>query len=140
MCSPLTDGQNLFHKAIAESPPNADSGIVIYSTRPLADGEAMGQKLSAALGCTGKSDELAALRLVTTPDLLSAGDPEQRLFQTSAAYTYQPYVDGWVLPKNPVKAFADGDLRHVPAILGSNREEANIGRPVVRSGTWGRPR
>ena len=132
MCSPLTEGQNLFQKAIAESPPSADSGIVIYSTRPLADGEAMGQKLSAALGCAGKPDELAALRQVTTADLLSAGDPEQRLFQTSAAYTYQPYVDGWVLPKNPVNAFADGDFRRIPAILGSNRDEGNIGRPVVK--------
>ncbi len=132
MCSPLTDGQNLFHKAIAESPPNADSGIVIYSTRPLADGEAMGQALSAALGCAGKPDELAALRQVTTQNLLTAADPEQRLFQNVAAYTFQPYVDGWVLPKDPVNAFADGDFRHVPAILGSNREEANIGRPVVK--------
>jgi len=74
----------------------------------------MGRKLSAALGFAGKPDELAALRKVTTADLLSVGDPEQRLFQTSAAYTYQPYVDGWVLPKNPVNAFADGDFRHVP--------------------------
>ena len=132
MCSPLTDGQNLFQKAIAESAPCADGGIVIYSTRPLAVGEAMGQKLSAALGCAGKPDELAALRKIPTQTMLWAPDPEQRLFQNTADYTFQPYVDGWVLPKNPVNAFADGDFRRVPTIIGSNREEANIALPVVK--------
>ena len=131
MCSPLTKDQGLFTKAISESAPSADSGIVIYSTRPLAKGEAMGEQLSAALGCVGEPDELAALRQVSTARLLKTGSPQQRLFQNTAAYTYQPYVDDWVLPKDPVQAFADGDFRHVPLMIGSNREEANIAWPVV---------
>jgi len=131
MCSPLTDGPQLFHKAIAESAPSADSGIVIYSTRPLADGEKMGLALSKALGCADEPDELAALRDVPAAKLLSVGNPQQRLFQTGAPYTYQPYVDGWVLPEDPITAFAGGDFMHVPLVVGSNADEANIGRPVV---------
>jgi para-nitrobenzyl esterase len=131
MCSPLTEGKSLFARAISESAPNADNGIVIYSTRPLATGEAMGRQLSKALGCAGRPDELAALRDVSTAELLQAGDPQQRLFQTDAPYTYQPYVDGWVLAQDPVEAFASGDFRHVPLVIGSNQEEANIAWPVI---------
>ena len=131
MASPLTKDQHLFSKAISESAPNADSGIVIYSTRPLATGEAQGQALAKALGCAGQPDQLAAMRNVSTAALLAAANPRQRLFQTTAAYTFQPYVDGYVLPKDPVQAFAEGDFRHVPTIVGSNREEANIGWPVI---------
>jgi hypothetical protein len=68
---------------------------------------------------------------VSTADLLSVGDPEQRLFQAGDAYTYQPYVDGYVLPEDPVDAFADGNFQHVPIIIGSNREEANIAWPLI---------
>jgi para-nitrobenzyl esterase len=131
MSSPLTEGKGLFGKAISESAPNADNGIVIYSTRPLSQGEAMGKRLSSALDCAGKPDELAALRNVPTAELLSVGDPQQRLFQTGAAYTYQPYVDGYVLADDPATAFARGEFRHVPLLIGSNQQEANIAWPVI---------
>jgi para-nitrobenzyl esterase len=131
LVSPLGDA--LFDKAIVESAPYVDDGIAIYSTRPLETAERLGQRLSRRLGCAGKADELAALRAVPTDRLLAVGDPSQQLFPKGI--TYQPVVDRWILPDEPVDLLTAGEFHKVPLLIGSNRDEADIARPAVaRSG------
>jgi len=118
------DSEGLFARAIVQSAPYVDDGIVIYSTRPLSVAERLGQGLSRRLGCADADDELAALRAVSADRLLDVGDPGDDLFPTGI--TYQPVVDGWVLPDEPVDLLTAGRFGHVPLIIGSTREEAAI--------------
>ena len=107
-----------------QSAPYVDDGIVIYSTRPLAVAERFGEGLSRKLGCAESADELAALRSVPADRLLEVGDPGDDIFPTGI--TYQPVVDGWVLPDVPVDLLAEGRFAQVPLLIGSTREEAAI--------------
>jgi para-nitrobenzyl esterase len=122
LVSPGSDG--LFAQAIVQSAPYIDDGIVIYSTRPLAVAERLGAGLSRKLGCAGAPDELAALRDVPADRLLEVGDPGDDIFPTGI--TYQPVVDGWVLPDVPADLLAEGRFSHVPLVVGSTRDEADI--------------
>jgi len=122
LVSPGSDG--LFAQAIVQSAPYIDDGIVIYSTRPLAVAERLGADLSRQLGCADAPDELEALRDVPAERLLEVGDPGDDIFPTGI--TYQPVVDGWVLPDVPVDLLADGRFSRVPLVVGSTRDEADI--------------
>lgn len=98
--SPLARG--LFHRAIGES------GSWLSGTRSLTDAEARGTALATALG----AESLAALRAVPVETLLA-----QRSFSTEVN------VDGWLLPDQVQRIFAEGRQIQVPVLIGSNADE-----------------
>jgi para-nitrobenzyl esterase len=108
MASPLARG--LFARAIGES------GGSFGPMPSLADAEAQGQKLAAALGAT--QDVLKSLRAQSAEALLKASSDQEDL---------EPIVDGWVLPRSVYTIFAEGKQNDVPIIVGNNANEgANI--------------
>jgi para-nitrobenzyl esterase len=108
MASPLARG--LIAGAIGES------GATMGRTPPptLAEGEAAGVRLAAALGAPG----LPALRAVPAATLLeAAGKRDMPRFGV--------IVDGYVLPQAPAAIYAAGEQAKVPLLAGWNAEEGS---------------
>ncbi|MEO8926493.1 MAG: carboxylesterase family protein [Caulobacteraceae bacterium] len=107
MASPLARG--LFQRAIGESggvfEPNQ-----LAPTWLLAGAERQGQAYASSLG----AGSLADLRRLPAP----------RLLQGEASTITHPVLDGYVLPRSPYDAFAQGRQNDVPILVGSNEEEA----------------
>jgi para-nitrobenzyl esterase len=127
LVSPLSRG--LFARAISESPRYEDEGIGIWATRPLAGQMAEDGAIATALGAPAGPGQLAALRRVSAARLLLAAAPAPRsivdYFSSAPHPSFQPVIDGYVLPKEPWEMLAAGDWARVPVMVGSNRDEAN---------------
>ena len=124
MISFLSEG--LFHRAIAES-----GGLIIGSEylNPVFNGnmanvEKMGQKLTSRLGCDTAEDVLAAMRARSAQEIVQAADCKTSVFDEGLFFA--PVFDGWVLPKDPLAAYAGGQQHDVPMIVGSTLNEGNL--------------
>jgi len=106
MASPQAKG--LFERAIGESSAWGISPDTRAKT--LADAEQAGVKLAEALGARS----LADLRAQPAEAILKSGRGTG------------PVVDGWVLPEDPAKVFAEGKENAVPVLLGSNQDEGTF--------------
>lgn len=93
-------------------------------TRTLAQNEAIGEQLPAAMGTAGS---LAALRAAPVAKLL-AGDLKLRSpVLTSNDYLWlQAIADGRVITQPPALSYALGQSRRVPFVLSSNRIELPV--------------
>jgi para-nitrobenzyl esterase len=106
LTSPQTKG--LFIRAIGES--GAWMGLGISSMRNLAEAEQEGVKLAEAVN----AKSLAEMRLVPADAILKAGRGSGVI------------VDGWFLPEEPDKVFAQGKQHAVPLLVGSNQDEGTF--------------
>ena len=110
MSSPLARG--LFHRGIMQS-----GGYAVSEFRALADAEAVGDGLAAALGVADSDDVLAALRTANPEDLV------RMAVEDYADWVSAPNVDGWVLEEAPARVFEAGRQAPVPLLIGYNRDE-----------------
>jgi para-nitrobenzyl esterase len=106
MGSPQAKG--LFQRAIGES--GAWMGLSIGKTRTLAEAEQAGTELGASL----HANSLEELRAIPADELLKAGRGGG------------PVIDGWFLPEDVAKAFAEGKQNDVPLLAGSNQDEGTF--------------
>ena len=125
MISPMSTG--LFHRAIAES-----GGPIIGSeylspnfNGNMANVSKMGQKLISMLGSGKAENTLASMRDRSAQEILLAADAKTDIFDDEALF-FAPVFDGWVLPKNPLAAYAGGKQHDVPIIVGSTLNEGNL--------------
>ncbi|MEO8097908.1 MAG: carboxylesterase family protein [Acidobacteriota bacterium] len=103
IASPLTKG--LFSRVIAQSGP--------IGTQPsLADSEKRGVDLATKLGFTG-NDALAKLRELSDTDLMAK----------AAQGALGINVDGWVLPEQASRIYAEGRQQKVALLIGNNSQE-----------------
>lgn len=103
--SPLAKG--LFHRAIAQS----GSGVGRGFTRSREAAEQDGQKFAAGKG----AHSLAQLRSIPAKDLITAGSP----------FRFGPVADGWFLPEDVTRIFAQGRQNDVPTLTGLNADEGS---------------
>lgn len=106
MGSPRTKG--LFQRAIAES--GAWIGLSVGHTMTLAEAEQAGLKTAETLGASS----LADLRAKPAADVLKGGRGGG------------PIIDGYFLPEDVGKTFAEGKQNDVPVLLGSNKDEGTF--------------
>jgi para-nitrobenzyl esterase len=106
MGSPRTKG--LFQRAIAES--GAWIGLSVGHTMTLAEAEQAGVKTAETLG----APTLADLRAKPAADVLKGGRGGG------------PIIDGYFLPEDVGKVFAEGKQNDVPVLLGSNKDEGTF--------------
>jgi para-nitrobenzyl esterase len=111
--SPRSAG--LFHRAILQS-----GALCGRQSRTLAQGEAQGERLAEAVGCSGAPDVADCLRALDPAVLLSA---LQVRTPTSEGAVWGPVVDGQVFERDLPQALAEGDFNRVPTIVGSNAQE-----------------
>jgi para-nitrobenzyl esterase len=102
----VPQAKGLFQRAVGESSAWATTRLERLST--LAEAEQAGTKFAASLG----AHSLAELRAKPAEALRTDG-------RGSA-----PVVDGWLIPEDPGKIFAEGKQIPVPALVGSNRDES----------------
>jgi para-nitrobenzyl esterase len=118
MMSPLARG--LFQRAISESgvctgPFSAlKKPVTSFSEHPAA--EESGRQLAKALGITGTTDVLGAMRARSADEVLAA-------MSRGSDIAHEVIVDGWVIPEQPDRVLAEGRQLSVPFIVGSNRDE-----------------
>ncbi len=114
LVSPMSQG--LVQQAILESP----GAMRPLST--LAEAEAIADVAGP---------DIAALRAMPADQVLALNDkivPPVRRLTTPRALG--PILDGWVVPRTDTAAFASGQMRHVPLIVGGNSDE---GRAFVKN-------
>jgi len=109
MTAPQAKG--LFERAIGES--SAWSTAQVARLNTLTEAEQAGAKYAEGLG----AQSLADLRAKPADVILKAGRGAG------------PIVDGWLIPEDPGKAFAEGKQIEVPVLTGSNRDESFGGNP-----------
>jgi para-nitrobenzyl esterase len=116
MASPLTPG--LFQQALVMSGP--------AMTRNLAGAEAQGEALVQALSniTSVTYDTVEKLREASIQDLLQAA--AQVGWSTFGPVVPFPVVDGWLLPKDILTTFQDGDQQHVPLMIGCGNAEGTL--------------
>ena len=114
MVSPLAKG--LFHRVICES--GTALATTWWNGHPLADLEAMGQKIFEKVGVK----KLAEARAL----------PYEKFYQANAAIVQETKnqwgivdcaVDGWFLKETPLAAFRSGKFNAIPLICVANKGE-----------------
>lgn len=118
------DSEGLFQRAVMES----GSCAIPFTT--LAQAEATGARLVAAVGCDAGPDPLGCLRAVDANTLVTAlAVSEATSFLES--FLWFPPVDGVFLSGQPAELLEQGAFTHVPLLLGTNTEEGTL---LVRLG------
>lgn len=113
MASPLS--RDLFQQAIGES--GAFFGQVGgRGSLFLADAE----KTGAAFEKSAGASSLAELRAKPASDLLAAA------MKTNGGFGFWPIVDGWFLPVEVQKIYAEGKQAHIPLLAGWNADEVRM--------------
>ena len=116
MSSPVA--KELFHRVIGESggafAPTVPGSPLGRTQLTLADGEAMGKKLMAAL----KATSLEEMRKKTTDEIL--GSPSADRYDSAV-----PIRDGYVLTGSMEDVFGRGQQNDVPLLIGSNSDEGS---------------
>jgi para-nitrobenzyl esterase len=122
MASPLATG--LFQRAIMESGEcqstfNEDIRTPIPYNHISGTGEGAGERLANDLGVMDSPDTLKRLRGIAADEILKAWSKDGHLH-------FDAIVDGWIVPEQPAKFFAEGKQMRVATLVGSNADEATV--------------
>ncbi|MCE5277007.1 MAG: carboxylesterase/lipase family protein [Planctomycetaceae bacterium] len=123
MICPAAKG--LFHRAISQS------GAVHGRNRKLREkfqglqsAEDLGQDIFKKLWCHWSGDPLAAARRRSASAVVNASPGAVGIFQSGTRYG--PVIDGWLIPDDPVRMFAQGRQHRVPLMVGNNSDEGTL--------------
>ena len=135
LVSPLSRG--LFTAAVAESPRYQDHGVGTWNTLDLATQEQEGEWLQQSLRIPDGPGAVDALRRVSAARLLRAAAPAPQawpeLFVEPTMPSFQPVVDGWLLPDEEWKLLRSGRFNRVPLMVGTNEDECNMWTASVQA-------
>jgi para-nitrobenzyl esterase len=125
MTSALARG--LFQRAIMESGDcqgtlNEDIRTSIPYNGLSDTGEGAGKRLVADLGIGSDPEALRRLRAIPVSTILKACRHDRTI-------RFGAIVDGWVVPNQPAKFFAEGRQARIPILAGSNADEAAVFGP-----------
>ena len=116
LASPLARG--LVHRAILQSgdclSPWLDARRTSGRVTPADDA---GVRFARALTAADDAAAIVALRRIAPDSLRAAAE--------SLGMTFDPAVDGWVLPDQPAARAERGELLRIPVVVGSNADEAS---------------
>ncbi|KAJ7184688.1 Alpha/Beta hydrolase protein [Mycena filopes] len=111
---------NLFHQAIADSPPLL--ALLDYTDAVI---ENLFTQFAGLANCGNKATgaaTMACLRAASTNTLATAGSKTLKAL-TSSLYPFGPIADGTFIQQRPVDALSSGNFVHVPVLFGSNTDE-----------------
>jgi len=89
----------------------------------------------AALGCTDATAGALACLKQAPGDALLRAHPPQIVLSGVNGTTFQPHIDGDVLPEAPIAAFLAGRGQKVPTVVGANADETAATIPPVAAVT-----
>jgi para-nitrobenzyl esterase len=118
LVSPASASEGLYHRAIIQSAYPTTK----WTTH--ADYVENGEAVAAALGCDDPANVIACMRSKSMAAVLLAQPvATQQVLSPSGRITWEPTVDGVVIPAQPRELFAAGAWHRVPTIIGANRDE-----------------
>ena len=122
MGSPMAIG--LFQGAIMESGDcqsvyNEDIRMSIPYNLISDTGEQSGELLAQDLGAAHSAAGLQKLRAISADEILKAWSQDRRVH-------FDAIVDGWIIPQQPARIFAEGRQMHIPVLVGSTANEATV--------------
>jgi para-nitrobenzyl esterase len=122
MASPMSAG--LFQRAIMESGDchsvlNEDIRTPLPYNLIAGTGEGDGERLAGDLGVVNGPDALRKLRGIPATEILKSWSQDRQVH-------FDAIVDGWVLPEQPAKIYAEGKELWIPVLVGSNADEATV--------------
>jgi para-nitrobenzyl esterase len=122
MASPLASG--LFQQAILQSGEcqgtlNKEIRMPIFGNGISGTGEGAGGRLAKDLGVADGPNILHKLRSLSADKVLKVWSADRQI-------QFDAIVDGWVVPEQPAKIFAEGRQAHIPVLVGSNADEATV--------------
>jgi para-nitrobenzyl esterase len=134
MVSPLARG--LFQRAIMES-GDCESTLIEDIGRPVpfnqvsGTGEGNGEKLATDLGAALVPGAIQKLRSMSATMILNVWSRHPEL-------SFDAIVDGWVIPDQPARIFAEDRQARIPILTGSNADEATVfgPGPATMSAYW----
>jgi para-nitrobenzyl esterase len=85
-------------------------------------GEGAGEHLAAQLGIADGPEALQKLRALPVKTILETWERHRDI-------QFDALVDGWVIPEQPARVFAQGRQAHIPILVGSNADEATVFGP-----------
>ena len=114
------EGKGLFHRVIAES--GAWMGTGISKAVTLAQAEEVGLRVAKTMNAAS----IAELRSKSAEEL-----------QRSSGFTGSTIVDGWIVPEDASRTYAQGKQNEFDLLAGSNKDEATFfgGRGGAGGGT-----
>ncbi len=115
MATPLAKG--LFHRAIPMS-GFADTG------EPLEQGFEQSRRVLEIVGCD-VPDPVSCLRGLPADDLVIK-NRNTVINALEGGVSYGPRIDGYVLDKQPIEAFEQGDYNKAPMMVGHTRDEVKL--------------
>jgi para-nitrobenzyl esterase len=122
MASPLAAG--LFQRAIMESGDcqstlNKDIRKPIPYNSISGSGEQSGERLANELGVADGPKALQKLRSIPPDEILKSWSHHREIH-------FDAIVDGWVVPEQPSRIYAEGKQAKVAVLIGSNADEATV--------------
>jgi para-nitrobenzyl esterase len=122
MASPLAS--RLFQQAILQSGDcegslNEEIRMPLFTNGISGSGENTGEQLRTDLGVADGPDLLQKLRSLSVDTILKVWSDHRQI-------QFAAIVDGWVVPEQPSKIFAEGKQVHIPVLVGSNANEATV--------------
>ena len=114
----------LFQRAIMESGDcqsvlNEDIRTPLPYNLIAGTGEGAGERLAGDLGVANGPDALRKLRSIPATEILKSWSQDRQVH-------FDAIVDGWVLPEQPAKIYAQGKELQIPVLVGSNADEATV--------------
>jgi para-nitrobenzyl esterase len=82
-------------------------------------GEDIGKRLASDLGVPNGPNALQSLRSIPAGEILKTWSQDRQVH-------FDAVVDGWIVPEQPAKIFAQGRELHIPVLVGSNADEATV--------------
>src|SRR5277367_393173 len=126
ICLLMTSPQavSLFQRAILESGDcqgvlNDDRVDALHYNQISGTAEMSGDRLAQDLRVENGSDTVRQLRAISAADILKTWSQDRTIH-------FSAIVDGWVVPEQPVKIFAEGREMAIPVLVGSNADEATV--------------
>lgn len=108
--------KGLFEKAIVQS---AGCATPLPTVK---QGEKVGEKVAALVGCDDRAKMLSCLRSKPVKELLEAGFK----VQGSSIVTFLPVIGAETVPQEGQQAISEGKFVHVPVIMGGTRDELRL--------------
>jgi para-nitrobenzyl esterase len=122
MASPRAKG--LFRRAILESGDcqsvlNEDRVQAMHYNQISDAAEASGERLAQDLHVESGSNAARQLRAISAADILETWSRDRTI-------KFSAIVDGWIVPEQPARTFAEGREMAIPVLVGSNANEATV--------------
>ncbi|MFX1477553.1 MAG: carboxylesterase/lipase family protein, partial [Promethearchaeota archaeon] len=109
----IPQAKGLIRRVIAQSAPAIDPEVSDKNTRSVM------RKLKLKKGDIESFRKIPPEKIIEAQNEFMGTDPNNLM-------AFRPLIDGKTIPKHPLKAFQEGDLKNIDFMIGTNLDEAKL--------------